>query len=177
MQGLRLRDKVTLITGGGGGIGAATARIFCDEGAAVVLVDANAQALAKVCDDLLSRNSEARVQTYVADVASADQATAAVELATRTFGGLDVLVNNAAMRNYSKLADATPEEWQSMVSVNLVGTSNYCKAALPRLRVAGAGAGAGSIVNVSSCYAVTGRKGMGLYDATKAVMLALTRTP
>ncbi|MFM0226612.1 MULTISPECIES: SDR family NAD(P)-dependent oxidoreductase [Paraburkholderia] len=172
MQGLRLRDKVALITGGGGGIGAATARIFCDEGAAVVLVDANAQALAKVCDDLLSRNSEARVQTYVADVASADQATAAVELATRTFGRLDVLVNNAAMRNYSTLADATPEEWQSMVSVNLVGTSNYCKAALPRLRAAGAG----SIVNVSSCYAVTGRKGMGLYDATKAGMLAMTRT-
>jgi 2-hydroxycyclohexanecarboxyl-CoA dehydrogenase len=172
MQGLRLRDKVALITGGGGGIGAATARIFCDEGAAVVLVDANAQALAKVCDDLLSRNSEARVQTYVADVASADQATAAVELATRTFGRLDVLVNNAAMRNYSKLADATPEEWQSMVSVNLVGTSNYCKAALPSLRVAAAG----SIVNVSSCYAVTGRKGMGLYDATKAGMLAMTRT-
>jgi meso-butanediol dehydrogenase/(S,S)-butanediol dehydrogenase/diacetyl reductase len=135
-------------------------------------VDANAQALAKVCDDLLSRNSEARVQTYVADVASADQATAAVELATRTFGRLDVLVNNAAMRNYSTLADATPEEWQSMVSVNLVGTSNYCKAALPRLRAAGAG----SIVNVSSCYAVTGRKGMGLYDATKAGMLAMTRT-
>jgi meso-butanediol dehydrogenase/(S,S)-butanediol dehydrogenase/diacetyl reductase len=135
-------------------------------------VDANAQALAKVCDDLLIRNSEARVQTYVADVASADQATAAVELATRTFGRLDVLVNNAAMRNYSTLADATPEEWQSMVSVNLVGTSNYCKAALPRLRAAGAG----SIVNVSSCYAVTGRKGMGLYDATKAGMLAMTRT-
>jgi meso-butanediol dehydrogenase/(S,S)-butanediol dehydrogenase/diacetyl reductase len=135
-------------------------------------VDANAQALAKVCDDLLSRNSEAKVQTYVADVASADQATAAVELATRTFGRLDVLVNNAAMRNYSTLADATPEEWQSMVSVNLVGTSNYCKAALPRLRAAGAG----SIVNVSSCYAVTGRKGMGLYDATKAGMLAMTRT-
>jgi meso-butanediol dehydrogenase/(S,S)-butanediol dehydrogenase/diacetyl reductase len=172
MQGLRLRDKVALITGGGGGIGAATARIFCDEGAAVVLVDANAQALAKVRDDLLSRNSEARVQTYVADVASADQAAAAVELATRTFGRLDVLVNNAAMRNYSTLADATPEEWQSMVSVNLVGTSNYCKAALPRLRAAGAG----SIVNVSSCYAVTGRKGMGLYDATKAGMLAMTRT-
>jgi meso-butanediol dehydrogenase/(S,S)-butanediol dehydrogenase/diacetyl reductase len=87
-------------------------------------------------------------------------------------GRLDVLVNNAAMRNYSTLADATPEEWQSMVSVNLVGTSNYCKAALPRLRAAGAG----SIVNVSSCYAVTGRKGMGLYDATKAGMLAITRT-
>jgi meso-butanediol dehydrogenase/(S,S)-butanediol dehydrogenase/diacetyl reductase len=56
--------------------------------------------------------------------------------------------------------------------VNLVGTANYCRAALPLLRAAGSA----SIVNVSSCYAVTGRKGMGLYDATKAGMLAMTRT-
>ncbi|MFL9995196.1 SDR family NAD(P)-dependent oxidoreductase [Paraburkholderia sediminicola] len=172
MQGSRLRDKVALITGGGGGIGASTARVFCDEGAAVVLVDANPQSLANVADDLLRRDAAARVQTYVADVANAEQASTAVELAQRVFGRLDVLVNNAAMRNYSALADATPEEWQSMVSVNLVGTANYCRAALPVLRAAGSA----SIVNVSSCYAVTGRKGMGLYDATKAGMLAMTRT-
>jgi meso-butanediol dehydrogenase/(S,S)-butanediol dehydrogenase/diacetyl reductase len=146
MQGPGLKDKVALITGGGGGIGAATARVFCDEGAAVVLVDANLQALARVVDALLSRDPAARVQTFEADVANADQAAAAAELAVSTFGRLDVLVNNAAMRNYSALADATPEEWQSMVSVNLVGTSNYCKAALPFLRKAGSGA----IVNVSS---------------------------
>ena len=172
MQGSRLRDKVALITGGGGGIGASTARVFCDEGAAVVLVDANPQSLANVADDLLRRDAAARVQTYVADVANAEQASTAVELAQRVFGRLDVLVNNAAMRNYSALADATLEEWQSMVSVNLVGTANYCRAALPVLRAAGSA----SIVNVSSCYAVTGRKGMGLYDATKAGMLAMTRT-
>src|SRR6185437_12431046 len=120
----------------------------------------------------LSRDPAAKVQTLSADVANADQALAAAELAARAFGQLDILVNNAAMRNYSALADATPQEWHSMVSVNLVGTSNYCKAALPFLRKAGSA----SIVNVSSCYAVTGRKGMGLYDATKAAMLAMTRT-
>jgi meso-butanediol dehydrogenase/(S,S)-butanediol dehydrogenase/diacetyl reductase len=59
-----------------------------------------------------------------------------------------------------------------MLGVNLVGTANYCRAALPELRRAGKS----SIINVSSCYAVTGRKGMGLYDATKAGLLALTRT-
>src|SRR4029450_522518 len=79
-------------------------------------------------------------------------------------GRLDILVNNAAMRNYSAIADSTPAEWQAMVGVNLVGTANYCKAALPALRRSGRA----SIVNVSSCYALTGRKGMGLYDATKA---------
>lgn len=59
-----------------------------------------------------------------------------------------------------------------MVAVNLVGMSNFCKAALPAMR----GSGRGSVVNVSSCYALTGRKGMALYDATKAAQLAYTRS-
>ena len=88
------------------------------------------------------------------------------------FGQLDVLVNNAAMRNYSPIAEASVAEWQAMVNVNLMGAANYCRAALPSLRASGHG----SIINVSSCYAVTGRKNMGLYDATKAGLLALTRT-
>jgi 2-hydroxycyclohexanecarboxyl-CoA dehydrogenase len=171
-QGTRLQGKVALVTGGGGGIGAATARVFSDEGAAVVLVDANQAALERVADELLDGNPSARVKTFVADVASAQEAFDAIGLAARSFDRLDVLVNNAAMRNYSPLAEATPDEWHSMVSVNLIGTSNYCRAALPLLRKSGSA----SIVNVSSCYAVTGRKGMGLYDATKAGMLAMTRT-
>ncbi|MBB5502542.1 SDR family NAD(P)-dependent oxidoreductase [Paraburkholderia sp. MM5384-R2] len=171
-QRKRLEDKVALITGGGGGIGAATARVFCAEGAAVVLVDANQEALTRVADELKAADPSARVETFAADVSHDADAVRAAQLAADSFGWLDVLVNNAAMRNYSALADATPAEWQAMVSVNLVGTSNYCRAALPFLRRAGRA----SIVNVSSCYAVTGRKGMGLYDATKAGMLAMTRT-
>ena len=85
---------------------------------------------------------------------------------------VDVLANNAAMRNYTAAAEVAPDEWQAMVAVNLVGMSNYCKEALPALRQSGKG----SVVNVSSCYAVTGRKGMALYDATKAAQLAFTRS-
>lgn len=171
-QGSRLQGKVALVTGGGGGIGAATARVFCSEGAAVLLVDANPDALARTAADLCLIHPAARVETFFADVCREEDAFRAVQYAADAFGRLDVLINNAAMRNYSALADATPAEWQAMVSVNLIGASNYCKAALPLLRKAGAA----SVVNVSSCYAVTGRKGMGLYDATKAGMLAMTRT-
>ncbi len=168
----RLANKVALITGGGGGIGAATARLFCAEGAAVMLIDANAEALERTAAAIRAETAGAHVQYAVANVADAADAQAAVEQALAAFGKLDVLVNNAAMRNYSAIAEAEPEEWQAMVGVNLVGGANYCRAALPALRRAGKG----SIVNVSSCYAVTGRKGMGLYDATKAGILAMTRT-
>lgn len=168
----RLANKAALITGGGGGIGAATAELFCAEGAAVTLVDRDAEALARVTATVLAKNPNAALTTAVANVADADEAAMVVDHAVRAYGYLHVLVNNAAMRNYAALCDASTGEWQEMLGVNLVGAASYCKAALPALR----SSGAGSIVNVSSCYAVTGRKGMGIYDATKAAMLALTRT-
>ncbi len=168
----RLPGKVALITGGGAGIGAATARLFCSEGAAVVLVDASADSLARTCAAIAAATPEAHVRTVVADVSEAGRAFGAVQEALDAFGRLDVLVNNAAMRINARIADAGPEQWQAIVGVNLIGTAGYCRAALPALRASGRGA----IVNVSSCYAVTGRQGLGLYDATKAGLLALTRT-
>ena len=172
MREPRLAGKVALITGGGAGIGAAAAHLFCQEGAAVLLVDANAEALERTKASVLETIPSARVVTVAANVADEVAAKAAVQQCVAQWGGLDILVNNAAMRNYTAAANATPAEWQAMVGVNLVGMSNYCGAALPALRQSGAGA----IVNVSSCYAVTGRKGMALYDATKAAQLAFTRS-
>lgn len=153
---MRLANKSCLITGGGAGIGAAAARIFRAEGAKVFTVDM----------------APGEGTDFVADVSDPAKAGDAVQAALSKLGGLDVLVCNAAMRNYSALADATPTEWQQVVSVNLFGAANYCRAAIPALRRSGRGA----IVLVSSVYAVAGRKGMGLYDATKAGLLAMTRT-
>jgi meso-butanediol dehydrogenase/(S,S)-butanediol dehydrogenase/diacetyl reductase len=168
----RLAGRVALITGAGAGIGAATARCFAQEGAAVMLIDANEQAVLDTCEAIRTLVPGARLMSRTADVAQEKEAHAAVAAAVGQFGKLDILVNNAAMRNYSAAAKARPEEWQAMVGVNLVGVSNYCQAALPHLRASGQG----SIVIVSSCYAVTGRKGMALYDATKAAQLSYTRT-
>jgi meso-butanediol dehydrogenase/(S,S)-butanediol dehydrogenase/diacetyl reductase len=168
----RVAGKVALITGGGAGIGAATGELVCAEGGMAVLVDANADALAATVKAISQRVAGARVAGFAADVADPKEAVRAAEHALEAFGRLDILVNNAAMRNYSAIADSTPAEWQAIADVNLIGVANYCKAALPALRRSGRG----SIVNVSSCYALTGRKGMGLYDATKAGILAMTRT-
>jgi meso-butanediol dehydrogenase/(S,S)-butanediol dehydrogenase/diacetyl reductase len=168
----RLAGKSALITGGGAGIGAAAARIFCAEGATVALVDADAAALERTNAEIGVALPGARVIAIEGDVADATCAVQAVERALAAHGRLDVLVNNAAMRNDAAIADATPEEWRAVVGVNLLGASHFVRAALPALRRSGRA----SVVNVSSCYAVTGRKGMGLYDATKAALLALTRT-
>lgn len=171
MSQLRLAGKVALITGGGAGIGAATARLFCQQGAAVFLVDADDAAVAATRDSILEQLPHSNVNGLCADVSDATLAETAVKQCLAQYGALDVLVNNASMRNNSAAADVTPAEWQAIVAVNLAGMSNYCKAALPHLRNRG-----GAIVNVSSCYAVTGRKNWGLYDATKAAQLAYTRT-
>ena len=168
----RLKNKIALITGGGAGIGAATALLFCQEGAAVTLVDRDAQALQTCADAILQVMPQAKVNSFVAEVRDPEQAMQAVAFCAQAFGGLDVLVCNAAMRNYSSVAQASAQEWQAMMDVNLAGVAHYCSAALPRLRASGRG----SIVIVSSAHAVIGRKGMGLYDATKAAQLALTRT-
>jgi meso-butanediol dehydrogenase/(S,S)-butanediol dehydrogenase/diacetyl reductase len=168
----RMAGRKALITGSGAGIGAATAHCFASEGAAVLLVDANEEGLARTRATIRADLPAAQLISFVADVSQPEGAQAAVALALAQFGGLDTLVNNAAMRNYSAAVAVTPAEWQAIVGVNLVGLSNYCQAALPHLRASGQG----SIVNVSSCYAVKGRKGMALYDATKAAQLSFTRT-
>lgn len=172
MSESRMAGRTALITGAGAGIGAAASHLFCQEGAAVLMVDANAEALERTREAILQALPGARLACATADVSDEAAAAAAVGQCVQQWGGLDTLVNNAAMRNYSAVADATAAEWQAMVGVNLVGMSNYCRAALPALRQSGRG----SIVNVSSCYAVTGRKGMALYDATKAAQLAYTRS-
>jgi meso-butanediol dehydrogenase/(S,S)-butanediol dehydrogenase/diacetyl reductase len=169
---MRLLDKTAIITGAGAGIGAATALLFCREGASVTLVDADLAALDRTLEAIKLALPHARLLVHTADVSHEAQALAAIEKTLQAWGKLDILVNNASMRNYSALANATTAEWQAIVGVNLIGCANYAKAALPALRLSGKG----SIVNVASCYAVTGRKGMGLYDATKAAQLAMTRT-
>jgi len=88
------------------------------------------------------------------------------------FGGLQILINNAAVRSRSSVEESKIEDWNRLLSINLLGAVNFSKAALPELRRA---EGA-SIVMLSSCYGVVGRAGWPIYDATKAALISLTRT-
>lgn len=150
-----MAGKVALITGAAGGIGAAVGELFREHGAKVLLVD-----------------QAPGIDLFAADVTNPADADRAVAFALEKFGALDVLINNAAYRNTDTVADADLDEWRKVLETNLLGAVNFSKAALPALRAAGKA----SIVNVSSCYAVRGRQGFAAYDASKAALLALTRT-
>ena len=167
----RLNGKIAIITGGASGIGAATANLFCLEGAKVALVDVDRKKGEEEAARISREIPSAQILPLTADVSSREQTNDAVSRTVVEFGGLDVLVNNAAMREYFPLAEAPEESWQRIIATNILGVANCCQAALPVLRRA---SGA-SIVNMSSVFGVVGRKGMGQYDATKAAILGLTR--
>lgn len=168
----RLRGKVAIITGGAGGIGAATGRLFCEEGARVVLVDRDAAAMASVEADIRAAVPEAALLPLLMDVGEEATAAAIVARTREAFGRIDILVNNAGIRSYEPLAEARSETWQQILSVNLLSHAYLTREALPELRAAGKG----TIVNISSTHALNPRAGMGQYDATKAAILSMTRT-
>lgn len=167
----RLNGKIAMITGGASGIGAATTNLFCLEGAKVALVDVDRKKGEEEAARISREIPSAQILPLTADVSSREQTNDAVSRTVVDFGGLDVLVNNAAMREYFPLAEAPEESWERIIATNILGVANCCQAALPVLRRA---SGA-SIVNMSSVFGVVGRKGMGQYDATKAAILGLTR--
>jgi 2-hydroxycyclohexanecarboxyl-CoA dehydrogenase len=167
----RMAGRVAIVTGGGGGIGEATGRLFAEEGAAVALLDADAAAVEQAAAGIRAAVPGAAVAALVADVTREAEARRAVGEAATRLGGLHTLVNVAGIRVYAPLAEADASDWERIIAVNVLGTAHCCKAALPRLREAGRG----TIVNVSSVYGLMGRSGMGQYDTTKAAVLGLTR--
>jgi NAD(P)-dependent dehydrogenase (short-subunit alcohol dehydrogenase family) len=166
-----LENRVAIVTGGAGGIGAATARLFCEEGAAVALVDLPDAPLGAVADAIERDVTGARVLPVAVDLSSESAARQAVEATLAAFGAIDVLVNNAGIRAYEPLAEARADTWQRILSVNLLSYAYMAREALPALR-----ARRGNIVNVSSQHAVHPRAGMGQYDVAKAGIVSMTRT-
>ncbi len=167
----RMAGRVALVTGGGGGIGEATGRLFAEEGAAVALLDTDATAVEVAAAGIQSAVRGAQVLALTGDVTRETDARRMVEETAARFGALHTLVNVAGVRAYAPLAEADAADWERIIGVNVLGTAHCCKAAVPRLRATGRG----TIVNVSSVYGVMGRTGMGQYDTTKAAVLGFTR--
>ena len=157
----KLDGKVALITGAGGGIGSATARLFAREGAEVVLADVAVDAA-----EAVARAIGGRARAVGCDVADESSVRAAVE----TAGPLDILSNNAGLSFGGALLDTAVEDWDRMMAVNLRGPFLMIKHAAPRMD------GDGAIVNISSVAALMAVTGAGAYTAAKGGVLSLTRT-
>jgi NAD(P)-dependent dehydrogenase (short-subunit alcohol dehydrogenase family) len=166
----RLAGKVALVTGGGGGIGEATARLYWEEGAAVMLVDIDAVAAQAAADGI--DPSGVRIAALGADLTREVEAKRAVSETAARFGALDVLANIAAVRVSGPVTEATPASWEFIIGANLLAVAYCCKFAIPQM----ARHGGGSVVTISSANATVGRGNMAQYDATKNALLALTRS-
>jgi 2-hydroxycyclohexanecarboxyl-CoA dehydrogenase len=168
----RLANKVAIVTGGAGGIGAATGLLFCEEGCRVVLVDNDADAMRLAESRIREKVPGASLVSIVADVGHEETAREVVAEARQAFGAVDVLANIAGIRAYEPLAEARRETWERIIAVNLLSYAYFIRAAIPDLRASSRG----SIINISSTHAVNPRAGMGQYDVTKAGIVSLTQT-
>lgn len=165
----RLSGKVAAVTGGASGIGEATARLFAEEGARVAIADLDADRGRTVADEIRAKHGSALfVETRTEREA---EAMGFIRRARAEFGRLDVLVNNAGMRLYQTVVDASEESWDAILGVNLKGYAFCAKAAIPEMRLTGGG----SIVNVASVRAVVVGGNTPQYDTTKAAVAGLTR--
>ncbi len=162
-----LANTVALVTGASSGIGAATARALAAEGAAVAVLARRRDRLEELGDSIASAGGTALA--VPADVADAREAGAAVERVVAELGRLDIVVNNAGLMRMGPAAEASLDDWDEMVSVNVLGVLHVTRAALPHLinGAADAPRGVADLVTVSSTAGRIARPGTAVYALTK----------
>lgn len=166
----RLENKVAIITGGTAGIGAAAAKKFAQEGAKVTVWARNAEK-GKTFVEAMAKEGYTICFDAV-DTSNYEQVVAATKRVFDANGKIDILINNAGITNDSTLKKMTPEQWQSVIDINLTGTF-YCTKAVNQYMVE---AGWGRIINVSSVVGLYGNFGQTNYVATKAGVIGMTKT-
>lgn len=166
---MSLEGRVAIVTGGGMGIGEGIARELAAAGAAVVVSDVNDDAGEKTASELKEAGAKA---AYVhCDTSKEDEVKALIEAAVQEFGKLDLMVNNAGLGIFKSVTEATVEEFDRAIAVNLRGPFLCMKHAAAPMREAGGG----SIINIASVHSVQNVGGTAPYAASKGGVAALTR--
>ena len=167
---MRLSGKVALITGGGRGIGREIALALADEGADAVIWDVNLGDAQNTCKEIESKGRKAASEQV--DVTKYDKVEEAINKTLDKFGKIDILINNAGITKDNLLMRMGEAEWDAVINVNLKGTFN-CTKAVSRPMVKQR---SGKIVNIASIIGLIGNKGQANYAASKAGIIALTKT-
>jgi len=162
--------RVIVITGGGGGIGGATARRFAAKGGHVAVLDRDLDAAAKTVAQITADGGTARA--YACDITDRRTVDDAISATEAELGPIAVLVNNAGWDVFLPFLQTTPEDWERLIAINLVGALHMHHAVLP-LMVARK---AGRVVNIASDAARVGSSGEAVYAACKAGLVALSKT-
>ncbi len=166
---MRLKDRVALVTGAGGGIGAATAVRFAREGASVVLTDVNEEGIAAVAKQITDQGGWARA--IPANVVQSTEVQTLVDSVVKQYGRLDILVNNAGITRDALTRKMTEEQWDLVLDVNLKGTFLCSQAVFGPMSERKYG----KIISTSSVGSL-GNPGQANYAASKAGVIALTKT-
>jgi 3-oxoacyl-[acyl-carrier protein] reductase len=170
MNRIDLTNRRAVITGGAQGIGRAAVERFLDSGALVSIWDVDAKELKTAATELEGRG---RVHTAVADVANVAQIDAATAATVKALGGIDILVANAGIAGPNhKLWDYPVEDWRRVIDINLLGVYYCCRAVVPVMLQQKYG----RIVNISSVAGKEGNPNASAYSASKAGVIALTKS-
>ena len=169
---MRLKGQVAIVTGAGRNIGEAICKLFVQEGAKVAVVDLDPGRGSRVAGDI-NATQAGKAISIVCDVSSPDSVESMVQRVVKEFGGVDVLVNNAAWTDHKTLFDITEEEWDRTMNVCLRSVW-YCTRSAAQVMVAQKRSG--KIINIASTSGHWGRKDATAYTTAKAGVLNLTRS-
>jgi 3-oxoacyl-[acyl-carrier protein] reductase len=167
---MRLKGKVSIITGGAQGIGLATARKFGSEGAIVAIADLKPEAIEAAVQEV--RRSGATAEGFTVDVTRREQIDAMVRQLKARFGRIDVLVNNAGITLDARLQKMTDAQFDTVIAVNLKGTYNCAQAVIETMIEQGSGV----ILNASSVVGIYGNYGQSNYAASKFGVIGFAKT-
>lgn len=165
-----LTGKTAIITGAARGIGRAVAEALAKEGVNVGLIARTEASLQKAATELQAYG--VNVATATADVSNLEEATAAVHALKEQLGNADILINNAGICEFGTVLDMDPQRWKEIIDVNLFGTYNVTRAALPQLIEQNAG----DIINISSTSGLSGAGTSSAYSASKFAVIGFTES-